>query len=139
MDNHHHQTLSATGWKPRMLPGFIETAGPLWTRQEADGWAYGFLCEARHLNPANRVHGGALMTLLDHAISAVAWECSGRKACVTLQMDTQFFAAVEEGQFVEARAEVTHKTRNLLFMTGFLSVENQRVLKAQAILKVLAA
>ena len=29
------------GWKPRTLPGFAGLVGPLWTRKEDDGWAYG--------------------------------------------------------------------------------------------------
>jgi len=133
------QQLESAGWKPRTLPGFIENAGPLWTRREADGWAYAFVCEARHLNPAQRVHGGALMTLLDHAISSVAWEATGRRPCVTLQLDSQFLAAVEAGQFAEARARVTHQTRGLVFMQGTVSVGAQDVLVAQAILKILPA
>lgn len=133
------QPPESAGWKQRSLPGFIETAGPLWTRREATGWAYGFVCEARHLNPAQRVHGGALMTLLDHAISSVAWEATGRKPCVTLQLDNQFLAAVEAGQFAEARAVVTHQTGGLVFMRGSVTVGECQVLAAQAILKILSA
>lgn len=129
--------LEAMDWRERSLPGFIGHAGPLWTRREEGGWAYGLLCEAMHLNPAQRVHGGALVTLLDHAVSTVAWEACGRNPCVTLQLDTQFLGAVCEGQFAEARAHVSHTTGGLVFLRGTVQVNGQPVLMAQAILKVL--
>lgn len=130
--------LEAAGWKPRDLPGFIGLVGPLWTRREAETWAYGLRMEARHLNPARRVHGGALMTLMDHAISSVAWETSGRKPCVTIQMDSQFQGAALEGQFVEVRVRVTQQTGSLCFARAEMTVGAQLVMSAQAILKKLA-
>ena len=66
----------ADGWRERAASGFIGLTGPLWTRREADGWGYGFVAEARHANPAGIVHGGMLVTLVDHAIATVAWELS---------------------------------------------------------------
>jgi uncharacterized protein (TIGR00369 family) len=132
------QRLQAGGWKARALAGFMGTAGPLWTRREGDGWAYGLLAEAKHLNPHGVVHGGSLLTLLDHAISTVAWEASGRTACVTIQLDTHFLAAVREGQFAEARATLSHRTGSLVFMRGDVVVEGQPVLSGQAILKAVS-
>ncbi len=134
----HVARMQAANWKLRTLPGFIGSAGPLWTRREGEGWAYGLLAEARHLNPAGVVHGGALLTLLDHAMSTVAWEASGRLPCVTVALDTHFLQAVREGQFAEARAGVSHRTRSLVFMKGQLVVEGNAVLTGQAILKVAA-
>lgn len=129
----------ASGWKQRSLPGFVGTAGPLWTRREGEGWAYGFQMEPAHLNPAGVVHGGALLTLVDHAISTVAWEASGRVPCVTLQLDSQFLTAVRQGQFVEARAQVAHRTHQMLFLQGSVAVDGQKVLLAQAIVKLVPA
>lgn len=129
--------LQALGWKQRELPGFIGTAGPLWTRREGDAWAYGFLPEARHLNPAGVMHGGALVTLVDHAISTVAWEASGRVPRLTLQLDTHFVAAVRAGEFAQARAEVVRRSGSMLFMRGTVLVDDAPVLTAQAIMKVM--
>lgn len=137
---HHDQLrakLEAAQWKQRELPGFIGAAGPLWTRREADAWAYGLLAQGKHLNPAGVVHGGALLTLVDHAISAVAWEASGRLPCVTLQLDTHFADGVREAQFVQARAEVVQRSASLLFMRASLTVEDRLVLSAQAIMKII--
>ena len=127
------------GWKRRIQPGFIGTAGPLWTRKEDEGWAYGLHAQAQHLNAVGVVHGGALCTLMDHAISTVAWEAGGRVPCVTLQLDTHFIAAARAGQLIEARASVRHRTPGLLFMEGRLSVSGTLVMSAQAIMKLLRA
>ena len=131
------EKLHANGWKVRVLSGFMETGGPLWTRREGDAWAYGVLCGPQHLNPAGLVHGGLVLTLLDHAISSVAWEASERAACVTVQLDTHFVGAVKSGEFVEARAEVVYRTRSLIFMRGTVVSQGNLVLSGQAILKAL--
>lgn len=131
------EALSMQGWRPRDLPGFIGHSGPLWTRREGESWAYGLLVEDRHLNPAGRAHGGALMTLIDHALSTVSWEASGRKPCVTLQMDCHFVAALSPGQFAEVRVEIVHQTGGLVFAKGLMSADGSVVLTAQAVLRKL--
>ena len=123
------------GWKPHELPGFMGLAGPLWTRREDDGWAYGLQVQRQHLNPAGVLHGGALLTLVDHALSTVAWQSLQRQPCLTLQLDSQFLASVAEGGFVVVRARVTQRTRSLLFLQGLATVEDTPVLQAQAIMK----
>lgn len=127
--------LAAQGWRPRDLPGFIGAAGPLWTRREAQGWAYGLAIGAQHLNPAGVAHGGALVTLIDHTLSTVAWEANQRQPCLSLQLDTQFLAAVHPGQFALAQAHILRQTASLLFMQGQITVNGQPVLTAQALLK----
>lgn len=129
--------LQEQGWKPRELGGFMGHSGPLWTRREADGWAYGLLAEDHHLNPAGVVHGGALATLIDHVLSTVAWEACDRTPCVTVQLDTHFMAEVRAGQFAQARATVTARTSGMVFMEGMVRVDDRPVLAARAILKVL--
>ncbi|PUA96038.1 uncharacterized protein (TIGR00369 family) [Acidovorax sp. 107] len=127
----------AAGWKARSLPGFIQHAGPLWAKREEHGWAYGFAVGPQHLNPAGAGHGGALMTLMDHALSAVAWEACDRAPCVTLQLDSHFVSPVRAGQFVEARAEVIQRTASLVFMRGELRAGESLVLTAHALLKAM--
>lgn len=129
--------LLARGWNKRGLGGFIDCAGPLWTCKEEGGWAYGILAEDKHLNPARMVHGGLLETLIDHAVSAIAWEATGRQKCVTLQMDAHFLAAARKGMFIEARGHVVHRTASTLFMQGMLTVDGRPILSAQALMKIL--
>lgn len=130
------ETLAAAGWKQRQLPGFIQAAGPLWTRRDGDGWTYGILAGPSHANPAGRVHGGVLATLADHAVSIGAWEAVGRRPCVTVQLDTHFLAAATPGQFIEARTRVVRATRSLVFMQAALAVGDAEIATASAVLKV---
>lgn len=131
--------LLSRGWKKRGLGGFIDCVGPLWTCKEEGGWAYGILAEERHLNPARMVHGGLLETLMDHALSSIAWEATGRQKCVTLQMDAHFLASASKGMFIEVRGSVLHRTSSTLFMQGMLTVRGRSVMSAQALMKVLAS
>lgn len=129
--------LVLRGWKKRSLGGFMDCAGPLWTHKEEGDWAYGILAGERHLNPAGLVHGGLLETLMDHALSSIAWEASGRQKCVTLQMDTHFLASASAGMFIEARGRVVHSTPGTFFMQGMLTVDSRPAMSAQALMKVL--
>lgn len=124
------------GWKARDLPGFFGLVGPLWTKREGDAWAYAVLAEARHTNPAGLVHGGMLTTLLDHALSVIAWEANQRKPCITVALDVQFLAAVPPGDLVEARGRIVRQTASLVFMQGNLSVGSEAIAAASAIMKV---
>lgn len=131
------ESLGAQGWRQKSLPGFAGLIGPLWARKEADGWAYGLLARDDHLNPAGVVHGGLLTALLDHGLSAIAWEALARRACVTVQLDTHFLAAARKGQFLEVRGRVLRATSSLVFVQGELSVAGSVVATGAAVLKVL--
>ena len=129
--------LGRDGWKERSLPGFFGLVAPLWTRKEEASWAYGFIAQSQHLNRAGIVHGGMLTTLMDHALSAIAWEDAQRRACVTTALDMHFIGPVREGMFVEARGRVIGRTRTLLFLQGVLTVSDGEVAAASAVMKIL--
>ena len=124
------------GWKPRTLPGFFGMVGPLWTKKEAEGWAYAFLAEERHTNPAGLVHGGMLCTLLDHALSAIAWEANERKPCVTVALDVQYLAPARAGDFVVARGRIVRQASTLVFLQGALTLGEETIATASGIAKV---
>jgi uncharacterized protein (TIGR00369 family) len=130
-------TLQEDGWKRRTLAGFIQSTGPLWTRRDGNIWQYGILTSSSHANPAGLVHGGLLATLMDHTLSAIAWEAVGRRPCVTVQLDTQFLSPVVPGAFLKATGDVVRATRSLVFMRGVLSVDDDVVLTGSAVLKVM--
>lgn len=125
------------GWRQHQLDGFIQLVGPLWSRRDEGEWKYGFLADAKHANPAGVVHGGLLVTLMDHALSAIAWEAAGRLPCVTIHLDTQFLSAVQPGCFIVARGRITRRSPTLVFMQGVLSVEKDEVVTGSAILKIM--
>lgn len=126
------------GWKARTLPGFFGLVGPLWTKKEGDTWAYAFLAEEKHTNPAGIVHGGMLTTLLDHALSVIAWEANDRKPCITVALDVQFLAPARPGDLVAARGRIVRQASSLIFMQGGLTVDGRDIAAACAILKLVA-
>jgi uncharacterized protein (TIGR00369 family) len=130
---------ATNGWKPHDSPGFFGVVGPLWTRKDAQGWAYALLAEERHHNRAGIVHGGMLCTLIDQALSAIAWEANERKPCITVALDVQFLAPVRAGDFIVARGEVVRQSSSLAFVRGTLTVEGTTVLSATSILRVKAS
>lgn len=129
--------LQDAGWRQRALRGFADRMGPLWTRKEAEGWAYGILATPDHLNPGGFVHGGVLCALFDHVVSAVAWEAVGRRACVTVQLNTQFLTAAREGQFLEARGRVVRATSTLVFVEGTLNCGDAELLRGSSVQKIM--
>ena len=132
--------LREGGWKPLRGAGrFMALAGPLWAAREGDGWAYGVVSTDDHLNPAGVVHGGLLATLIDHALSTLAWDAIGRTPCVTVQLDTHFLAPVAEGQFAEVRVKVNSRSRSLMFLYGEMVVNGTLSATAQAVMKIMAA
>jgi len=133
------ESLAADGWHRKTLPGFAGLIGPLWMRKEAQAWAFGLLATEGHLNPAGVVHGGLLTAMLDHGLSAIAWQALDRRPCVTVQLDTHFLMPARAGQFLEVRGHVLRTTASLVFMRGELSVAGNVVATGAAVLKVLAA
>lgn len=131
------ENLASRGWRRVHAAGaFMSLAGPLWALREGESWVYAVVSTDAHLNPAGVVHGGLLATLVDQAISTVAWEAAGRMPCVTVQLDTHFLAPVSTGLLIEARAQLVRRTSSLLFMRGMLQVPGKEVLVAQALMKV---
>jgi uncharacterized protein (TIGR00369 family) len=131
------EALQDAGWRALAPKGFAGLVGPLWARREAGGaLALGILAGESHLNPGGFVHGGLLATLLDHMVSTAAWEAADRVPCVTVQLDTKYLGAVAAGSFLEARASVLRKTRELVFAQGELRVENEIVATGTAVLKI---
>lgn len=117
----------------------MDAVGPLWAKSENGGWAYGLLAQEQHLNPAKVVHGGLLQTLMDHALSIFAWEATGRRPCMTIEMSSQFLAPAQANDFIVARGQETGRTKSLIFVRGDVDVKGKVVLSAQGLFKIVRA
>lgn len=124
-----------TQWRQHQLPGLMGTLGPLLSRRDASGRCYGLALDARHLNQAGVTHGGTLASLLDQALSALAWEHAGRIPCVTVQFGMQCLRPSQAGQTLVATGRVTHETGSLLFLSGEIHADDVIVATAQAVMK----
>ena len=125
-------------WREHSLAGLMGTLGPLLTRREGETWAYGLNIDERHLNQAGMVHGGTLTTLMDQALSALAWEKSGKRPCVTVQLNMNFLQPGRVGDTLVARGRVTHQSGSMLFLDGDIQCGDTVLATGQAILKRLS-
>jgi acyl-coenzyme A thioesterase PaaI-like protein len=127
---------TAEGWTSRALPGFFGLVGPLWTKKEGEAWAYAFLAEEKHTNPAGIVHGGMLTTLLDHTLSVIAWEANERN--LASPWPSMFISrrGPPGRDLVAARGRIVRQTSSLVFTQGSITVQEQEIATASAILKI---
>jgi len=126
------------GWEQRQGQGpFTQLVGPVWVRREAEGSAYAFLAEERHTNSRGVVHGGMLMTFVDHALGWIVWDAVDRMPCATVSLNHQFVAAARPGDWVEMRGRIVRNTRSLVFIHGMMNVGDRTVMVADGIWKKL--
>jgi acyl-coenzyme A thioesterase PaaI-like protein len=128
---------SAAGWKTAPDMGFIDLVGPIWTRQEDDRHAFGFVAERKHANLLDVVQGGMLMTFADRALGLAAWRAAGDRPCVTVQFDMRFMSSGQIGEFIELRPELVRRTASLVFMRGTLTAGERVLAAADGIWKIL--
>ena len=128
---------SASGWSVYSDAALTDLIGPLWQRTEGGINRLGFVAREHHTNRRGVVHGGMLLMFADEAIGKAAYDANDRQPQATIQLDVQFIAPVEVGQFVEADAEVIRRTRSLIFMAGKLFAGDKTVATASGIWKVI--
>lgn len=124
-------------WREHTQEGLMGVLGPLLTRQVDGHWQYGLHVGEAHLNIAKRVHGGAITTLMDQALSALAWQHADRTTCVTIQLNMNFISGAKIDDLLIATGKVVKQTGSLLFLDGEIRVSDVTVATAQGIFKKL--
>lgn len=122
-------------WREHTQEGLLGVLGPLLTRQIEGHWQYGLHISEAHLNIAKHVHGGTIMTLLDQALSALAWQYADRTTCVTVQLNINFISGAKMDDLLIATGKVVKQTGSLLFLEGQIQVSDVTVATAQGIFK----
>ncbi|MFT0548738.1 PaaI family thioesterase [Allopusillimonas ginsengisoli] len=125
-----------SGWREHTLDGLMGAVGPLLSKRVDGGWQYGLVVSERHLNAAGVVHGGTITTLLDQALSALAWHHAGKTPCVTVQLNSSFLDAARCGELLIATGRVVRATRSMIFMVGEVMVEECTIATCQGIFKI---
>jgi uncharacterized protein (TIGR00369 family) len=88
-------------------------------------------------NPAGGLHGGMMMTVADLVGTMGGGTLVGlRKFLPTVSMTFDFVAPAKVGDWVEGRAEVVRQTRSLLFTNIYLTVGEEKFLRASQIAKI---
>jgi len=88
-------------------------------------------------NPAGGLHGGMMMTAADLVGTMGGGALVGlRKFLPTVSMTCDFVAPARLGDWVEGRPELVRQTRSLLFTNIYLTVGEEKILRASAIAKI---
>jgi uncharacterized protein (TIGR00369 family) len=108
--------------------------GPKGARDE---FVMGFRVRRHMCNPAGGLHGGMMMTVADLVGTMGGGTLTGlRKFLPTVSMTFDFVAPAKVGDWVEGRVEVVRQTRSLLFTNIYLTVGEEKILRASSIAKI---
>ncbi len=108
--------------------GFLDVAGPYFTRKEADHIAVGIRITEGHLNGINVAHGGVLTTLADVALSYQLFVSEKpRLPIATINLNTNFLAGAKLGDWIVAHAHIDRKGKRTAYCRGEI-VAGERLL-----------
>ncbi|MFC3172660.1 PaaI family thioesterase [Novosphingobium bradum] len=131
------EALAAQGWQPIQPDSFSRALGPLWMMR-GERPAMGFIAtEAQTNGHMKTVHGAALMTLADLALGYGVSIAAGTPNSATIQLNLQFVAAPQIGDFVVCYPEVIRVTRDVTFVRATIQVGDRTVANADGIWKFL--
>jgi acyl-coenzyme A thioesterase PaaI-like protein len=126
-------------WSRRELKGIPASLGAIWTHRDEDGWHYGVQLDESHLNAQGLIHGGVLMTFMDHGMSLLVWEAAGRTTSSTIQLDSHFLSPVRPPAFVELDGKILRQGRTLVFARGVLRVAGKDIMEATGVWSIVPA
>lgn len=126
-------TSAPDGWTRKAMKGLPAALDALWVQRDGDGYRYAMQLDKSHANAQGAAHGGVLMTFMDHALSLMIWEASGRAPCSTVHLDSHFLKAVRPPAFVELIGEIRKQGRSLAFARGVLRVDGVDVMEATGV------
>lgn len=127
---------AAEGWTVDPWDRFISHVGPVWRKTVEGRRDVGFIAADQHLNPNGFVHGGMLVTLLDHVVGLACFDAAGADAALsTIQISTMLMRHAERGDFVTARAHVVRMTRSLIFVRAECIVGSEVILAGEVTVK----
>jgi len=120
-----------------LVPGFLETVGPLYIRYDEGGASLGIRITKKHVNIADICHGGMIMTLADMQLAIGAQAILNiRKFLPTVHMSGDFVAPTPLGAWLQGRTQVIKQTRKTLFATCLLTADGETVLSGTGIMKI---
>lgn len=124
------------GFAPVQTKGFAGFVGPVLRGHDAEGEVFLFDIHPQHLNGADRLHGGMMMTLAAIVMGEAARTAAAEAETRPLSLNCDFVSAGEAGERVEGRARVTRATKSVLFMSADLKVGDRILMTATGVYAV---
>jgi uncharacterized protein (TIGR00369 family) len=120
--------------------GFSSLIGPFYEIELEQSFRRALPLDARHLNPEGFVHGGVLSAFADYVLYRAIGDVLGHEqAIATVSLHVQFLAAARAHQWLYGEGLVVKRTRTLVFATGELFTEDQQIVQATGVWKLIGA
>ena len=116
---------------------FLDRVGPFYSRGRGADLRIGLRVLDHHLNARGLVHGGMLMTMADISLGyAMGTSAQGPGQAVTASLTTDFAGSAKVGDWIESSADIQKIGRTLAFINVYLSVGDQRIVRASGVFAV---
>ncbi|HEX7926655.1 MAG TPA: PaaI family thioesterase [bacterium] len=127
-------TAVPPGYEPlfRTSP-FLDVLGPFYSKGSGRDLVIGFRVAEKHCNARGTVHGGMYATLADIALGYVtAYSQDPPVKLTTTGLTLDYAGSAKVGDWVEARVDIQKLGRSLAFVSAYLCVGDERVVRANA-------
>ena len=115
----------------------MDLIGPLYCRGEGLDLVLGLRVEEKHCNARGSAHGGILATLADVALGyTVAFASHPPASLVTASLTLDFAGTAKIGDWLETRVDVQKQGSRLSFANCYITVNEQRIVRASAVFLV---
>ncbi|MCO4783236.1 MAG: PaaI family thioesterase [Candidatus Cloacimonetes bacterium] len=96
--------------------------------------------DASHQNLGGSIHGGVLVTYIDHVCAMAIFKTLEPQArIVTIQLNTNFISRGKSDFFIIAKPRIVRRTPSLLFVECDLFLNNRIIMSSSGIWKILWA
>lgn len=125
------------GWEKIAANNFMHLIGQVWVKAFSKQKLFGFVAEPKHLNRNKTVHGGMLVSLLDHALGQACADVTEENALLsTIQINTHFISTAKIDDHIISKAEVIEKTKSLIFVRGQCQANGKTILSGEGVFKI---
>jgi uncharacterized protein (TIGR00369 family) len=116
---------------------FFAIIGPVWVRRQDVPPTFGIRIEQRHTNTGGTAHGGLLVALADLALARGVRAAFGHDLrLVTAGLSVDFARPVRVGDWVQAQADIQHRSRRTVFASCYLVSDGHRSVRASGIFTI---
>jgi len=118
------------------LAGFEQFVGPIAYEQSGDDTKLSFTIADQHLNGDGFLHGGMMMTLASAVLGQLARQSAGDSPSAPLSVNCDFVGPGKPGAKVSGTAEITRRTRSVIFASAELRADDQLMMTATGVYRV---
>lgn len=132
--------MDLSKYEPIWNEGFNAYVGPfLWGPDEDGNNRLVLELREEHMNGADHVHGGLLMAFADALMGKAVSEAVDGAMTATVSLNSDFLKGGKAGGMIEGTAEITRRTRSVVFVQGRVTQGESTLLTATGIWKILGA